>query len=46
MENYSKQREEILDVFKDSYDHPTAEEIYNRVKQKILLRVEERFIEI
>ena len=34
MENYSKQREDILDVLKDSYDHPTAEEIYNRVKQK------------
>ena len=34
MENYSKQREEILDVLKDSYNHPTTEEIYNRVKQR------------
>ena len=32
MEKYSKQREEIIEVLKNSYDHPTAEEIYERVK--------------
>lgn len=34
MEKYSKQREEILDVLKESYDHPTAEQIYERVREK------------
>ena len=34
MENYSRQREEILDVLKDSYNHPTAEEIYILVTKK------------
>ena len=32
MEKYSKQREEIIEVLKNAYDHPTAEEIYERVK--------------
>ena len=32
--NYSKQREEILDELKNSYSHPTAEEIYMEVKSK------------
>lgn len=31
MNNYSKQREVILDVIKDSRTHPTAEEIYGLV---------------
>ena len=34
MKNYSKQREEILEVLKKSYDHPTAEQIYERVKEE------------
>lgn len=34
MEKYSKQREEIIDVLKESYDHPTAEQIYERVREK------------
>ncbi len=34
MNNYSKQREEILDVLKDSYNHPTAEEVYLKMKEK------------
>lgn len=33
MEKYSKQREEILEVLKKSYSHPTAEEIFLEVKQ-------------
>lgn len=32
MKNYSRQREEIIKVVKDSYDHKTAEEIYMIVK--------------
>ena len=32
MEKYSKQREEIIEVLKNAYDHPTAEEIYEMVK--------------
>lgn len=32
MKNYSKQREEILEVLKKSYDHPTAEQVYLKVK--------------
>ena len=28
MENYSKQREEIIEVLENSKNHPTAEEIY------------------
>ena len=34
MENYSKQREEIIAIIKELYTHPTAEEIYFLVKQK------------
>lgn len=33
MKNYSKQREEILEVLKKSYSHPTAEEVYLEVKK-------------
>ena len=32
MKNYSKQREEIIEVIKNSYIHPTAEEVYMIVK--------------
>ena len=32
MERYSKQREQILEVLKNSYSHPTAEEIYQNIK--------------
>lgn len=32
MKNYSRQREEIIKVVKDSYNHPTAEDIYMIVK--------------
>ena len=34
MKNYSRQREEIIRVIKNSYDHPTAEDIYMIVKAK------------
>ncbi len=34
MKNYSRQREEIIKVIKNSYDHPTAEDIYMTVKAK------------
>ena len=34
MKNYSRQREEIIKVIKDSYNHPTAEEVYMIVKAK------------
>lgn len=34
MKNYSRQREEIIKVIKDSYNHPTAEEVYMTVKAK------------
>jgi len=34
MEKYSKQREEIIEVLKEAYDHPTAEQIYERVREK------------
>ena len=33
MEKYSRQRQEILDVLSQSYEHPTAEEIFQKVKQ-------------
>ena len=36
MGNYSKQREEILNVVKEMRNHPTAEEIYIEVKTKNL----------
>lgn len=34
MKNYSRQREEIIKTLQESYDHPTAEEIYLSVKTK------------
>ncbi len=34
MEKYSRQRQEILDFLIESYDHPTAEEVYQYVKKK------------
>lgn len=34
MKNYSKQREEIIGVIKELYNHPTAEEIYFLTKYK------------
>jgi len=34
MKNYSKQREEIINVIKELYNHPTAEEVYIIVKGK------------
>lgn len=34
MANYSKQREEIIEIVKELYNHPTAEEIYFLTKQK------------
>lgn len=33
MEKFSRQRQEILDVLSQSYEHPTAEEIFQKVKQ-------------
>lgn len=33
--NYSFQREKILETVMQSYDHPTAETIYNRVRKII-----------
>ena len=35
MKHYSKQRETILDVLRSTDTHPTANWIYNEVKQKI-----------
>lgn len=34
MKNYSRQREEIIKVIENSYDHLTAEDIYMTVKAK------------
>lgn len=34
MEKYSKQREEILEFLKNTYSHPTAEEIYQQIKKQ------------
>lgn len=34
MRNYSRQREEIIKVVKESHDHKTAEDIYMTVKAK------------
>ena len=34
MEKYSKQREEILEFLKNSYSHPTAEEVYQNIKSQ------------
>lgn len=33
MEKNSKQRNEVLDILMNSYNHPTAEEIYNKLKE-------------
>jgi len=33
MEKYSKQREEIINILKESYSHPTAEEVYLLAKE-------------
>lgn len=34
MKNYSRQREEIIKTVQESYNHPTAEDIYIAVKEK------------
>lgn len=34
MEKYSKQRQEILDFLIESYEHPTAEEVYTEVRKR------------
>jgi len=34
MERHSKQRDEILEILKNSYVHPTAEEIYQELKKR------------
>ena len=33
MGNYSKQREDIINILKESYSHPTAEEVYLLAKE-------------
>ena len=33
MKNYSKQREEILNAIKELSNHPTAEEVYFKIKE-------------
>ena len=35
MKNYSRQREAILEVLKNSKNHPTAIQVYNEVSKKI-----------
>ena len=35
MKNYSKQREDLLNILKNSSSHPTAEELYEKTKEKI-----------
>ena len=35
MKNYSKQREDLLSILKNSKSRPTAEELYNSIKEKI-----------
>ncbi len=35
MKNYSKQRDDLLSILKNSKSHPTAEELYERIKEKI-----------
>lgn len=35
MKNYSKQRDDLLNILKNSKSHPTAEELYEKVKEKI-----------
>ena len=34
MEKHSKQRGEIINILKESYSHPTAEEVYLIAKEK------------
>jgi len=34
MERHSKQRDEILEILKNSYVHPTAEEVYLAMKKR------------
>lgn len=34
MEKYSRQRQEILNFLIESYEHPTAEEVYQEVKKR------------
>ena len=34
MKNYSRQREDLLSILKNSKSHPTAEELYNSIKEK------------
>ena len=41
MKNYSKQREDLLNILKNSSSHPTAEELYEKTKEKIKHYVEE-----
>lgn len=35
MKNYSKQRDDLLSILKNSKTHPTAEELYEKIKEKI-----------
>ena len=35
MKNYSKQREDLLNILKNSRSHPTADELYEKAKEKI-----------
>lgn len=35
MKNHSKQRETILEILKESYSHPTADEIYAEAKKTL-----------
>ena len=35
MKNYSKQRDDLLSILKNSKSHPTAEELYENIKEKI-----------
>ena len=35
MKNYSKQREDLLNILKNSRSHPTVEELYEKAKEKI-----------
>lgn len=34
MEKYSRQRQEVLDFLKESYTHPSAEQVYIGLKEK------------
>ncbi len=35
MKNYSKQREAIIEVLKNSKEHPTASQVYSEVRKKL-----------